>query len=365
MHSSYKTVQVKKVKYSKVIKFKTMTDERDTDGNFLPDENRLTKVGKFVRSTSIDELPQLFNVLKGDMALIGPRPLLVQYLPLYSKEQARRHEVRPGITGWAQCNGRNAISWTRKFELDVWYVDHCSFLLDLRILFITLKKVFVREGISQDGTGDDGGFLQEIIKSRYVFVWRKWSQAKVIIDILCAQGSQVEGLIDDNSEIRELHGYPVFHGRSDLFPLIISIGDNRIRRMISQHMQGVFGRAIHPSAIVSPSATIGEGTVIMQGAIVQADAQIGKHCIINTGASIDHESVIADYVHISPHSTLCGNVYVGEGSWIGAGSIVIPGLRIGRWCVIGAGSVVTKDIPDGVLAVGNRCKIIKKIANGE
>ena len=128
-----------------------MTDERDTDGNFLPDENRLTKVGKFVRSTSIDELPQLFNVLKGDMALIGPRPLLVQYLPLYSKEQARRHEVRPGITGWAQCNGRNAISWTRKFELDVWYVDHCSFLLDLRILFITLKKVFVREGISQEG----------------------------------------------------------------------------------------------------------------------------------------------------------------------------------------------------------------------
>ena len=198
-----------------------------------------------------------------------------------------------------------------------------------------------------------------------MYLYGASGHAKEIIDILCAQGSQVEGLIDDNSEIRELHGYPVFHGRSDLFPLIISIGDNRIRRMISQHMQGVFGRAIHPSAIVSPSATIGEGTVIMQGAIVQADAQIGKHCIINTGASIDHESVIADYVHISPHSTLCGNVYVGEGSWIGAGSIVIPGLRIGRWCVIGAGSVVTKDIPDGVLAVGNRCKIIKKIANGE
>lgn len=135
----------------------------------------MTKVGKFVRSTSIDELPQLFNVLKGDMALIGPRPLLVQYLPLYSKEQARRHEVRPGITGWAQCNGRNAISWTRKFELDVWYVDHCSFLLDLRILFITLKKVFVREGISQEGQATME-FLQEIIKSRYVFVWRKWSR---------------------------------------------------------------------------------------------------------------------------------------------------------------------------------------------
>lgn len=138
-------------KIFKVIKFKTMTDERDTNGNLLPDEARLTKVGKFVRSTSIDELPQLVNVLKGDMSLIGPRPLLPQYLPLYSKEQARRHEVRPGITGWAQCHGRNAISWTKKFELDVWYVDHCSFLLDLKIIFLTIKKVLVREGISQQG----------------------------------------------------------------------------------------------------------------------------------------------------------------------------------------------------------------------
>lgn len=138
-------------KIFKVIKYKTMTDERDAQGNLLPDADRLTKVGKFVRSTSIDELPQLINVLKGDMALIGPRPLLPQYLPLYSKEQARRHEVRPGITGWAQVNGRNAISWTKKFELDVWYVDHCSFGLDLKIIFLTIKKVFIREGISQEG----------------------------------------------------------------------------------------------------------------------------------------------------------------------------------------------------------------------
>ena len=138
-------------KIFKVIKFKTMTDERDADDNLLPDAERLTKVGRFVRSTSIDELPQLINVLKGDMALIGPRPLLPQYLPLYSKEQARRHEVRPGITGWAQVNGRNTISWTKKFELDVWYVDHCSFSLDVKIVFLTIKKVFMREGISQEG----------------------------------------------------------------------------------------------------------------------------------------------------------------------------------------------------------------------
>lgn len=135
-------------KIFKVIKFKTMTDERDANGVLLPDEDRLTKVGKFVRSTSIDELPQLINVLKGDMALIGPRPLLVQYLPLYSKEQARRHEVRPGISGWAQCHGRNAISWSEKFKLDVWYVDHVSFLTDLRVIFITIKNVLMRKDIN-------------------------------------------------------------------------------------------------------------------------------------------------------------------------------------------------------------------------
>ena len=138
-------------KIFKVIKYKTMTDERDAEGNLLPDEKRLTKVGKFVRSTSIDELPQLINVLKGDMALIGPRPLLVQYLPLYSPEQARRHEVRPGISGWAQCHGRNAISWTEKFKLDVWYVDHVSLLTDLKVIFITIKKVLFKEDINQVG----------------------------------------------------------------------------------------------------------------------------------------------------------------------------------------------------------------------
>lgn len=135
-------------KIFKVIKFKTMTDERDDEGNLLPDEKRLTKVGKFVRSTSIDELPQLINVFKGDMSLIGPRPLLVQYLSLYSPEQARRHEVRPGISGWAQCHGRNAISWTEKFKLDLWYVDHLSFWTDIQVIAITIKNVLMRKDIN-------------------------------------------------------------------------------------------------------------------------------------------------------------------------------------------------------------------------
>ena len=139
-------------KIFKVIKFKSMTDERDAEGNLLPDEVRLTKVGKFVRSTSIDELPQLINVVKGDMALIGPRPLRVEYLPLYSAEQARRHEVRPGISGWAQCHGRNAISWTEKFKLDVWYVDHCTLWTDIKVIWITVMKVIKRADINNEAT---------------------------------------------------------------------------------------------------------------------------------------------------------------------------------------------------------------------
>lgn len=138
-------------KIFRIVKFKTMTDERDSQGNLLPDEARLTRVGRIVRSTSFDELPQLFNVLKGDMALIGPRPLLPKYLPLYSEEQMRRHAVRPGISGWAQCHGRNSISWTEKFKLDVWYVDHLSLWVDIKVIYLTTLKVLQRDGITEEG----------------------------------------------------------------------------------------------------------------------------------------------------------------------------------------------------------------------
>lgn len=145
-------------KIFKIIKFKTMNDKKDANGNLLPDADRLTPIGAFVRKTSLDEIPQLINVLKGDMAIIGPRPLLPQYLPLYDKVQKRRHEVRPGITGWAQINGRNAISWTKKFELDVWYVDNISLILDFKIFLLTIKKVIVREGIAATGQATTEAF---------------------------------------------------------------------------------------------------------------------------------------------------------------------------------------------------------------
>lgn len=147
----FQTRPGKNEKVFRIVKFKTMNDKKDKNGDLLPDAERLTKIGSFVRKTSLDEVPQLINVLKGDMSLVGPRPLLVHYLPLYNETQKRRHEVRPGITGWAQVNGRNAISWQQKFDYDVWYVDHVSFGLDVKIFFLTLKKVFVREGISAEG----------------------------------------------------------------------------------------------------------------------------------------------------------------------------------------------------------------------
>lgn len=148
-------------KLFKIIKFKTMNEKRGADGKLLPDIQRITNIGHFVRKTSLDELPQLINVLKGDMALIGPRPLLVKYLPLYSTEQMRRHDVRPGISGWAQCHGRNALSWTEKFKLDVWYVDHVSLMTDIRVILITIKNVLMRKNIDNEVNNGSGRFTQE------------------------------------------------------------------------------------------------------------------------------------------------------------------------------------------------------------
>lgn len=194
-----------------------------------------------------------------------------------------------------------------------------------------------------------------------MYLYGASGHAKVIMDILKVNGINIDGLVDDNPALNELLGYPVYHQQYDLSPMIVSIGNNAIRKKIVENLSVEFGQAIHPTAVVSSTAIIEEGTVVMQGAIIQACSRIGKHCIINTGASVDHECVIEDYVHISPHATLCGNVHVGEGSWVAAGTIVLPGVKIGKWSVVGAGSVVSKDVPDGVLAVGNRCKIIKNL----
>lgn len=186
--------------------------------------------------------------------------------------------------------------------------------------------------------------------------------AKVIMDIINAEGNHVDELYDDAPHCSEINGIPVYvAGQKEVEgPLIVSIGSNKFRKLVAERYDVEYATACHPSALISPSAKIGEGTVVMQGAILQPDVRIGKHCIINSGASVDHECVTGDFVHISPHATLCGNVHVGEGSWIGASATVIPGIKIGKECVIGAGAVVIQDIPDGAIAVGNPARIIKK-----
>lgn len=184
---------------------------------------------------------------------------------------------------------------------------------------------------------------------------------KVIIDILEATKVPIDFIIDDNPKLSSLLGYQVIRPSSQYDQAIISIGDCKIRKRIVESIDvKEYIRAIHPSAIVSPRATIDEGSVVMQGAIIQSCAQIGKHCIINTGASVGHDAIISNYVHIAPHATVTGNVEIGEGTWIGAGTVIKQGVRIGNWCIIGAGSVVVDDIPSGVIAFGNKCKVYKK-----
>lgn len=190
-----------------------------------------------------------------------------------------------------------------------------------------------------------------------MYLYGASGHAKVIIDILKASGIVVDALFDDDTNIHELLSIPVMHDWTGESPLIISIGNNYSRKQISEKLNCEYGTVIHPSAIISPNSSIGEGSVVMQSAIVQSGAKIGKHCILNTGVSIDHECVIENFVHISPQATLCGNVHVGEGAWIGASAVVIPGVRIGKWSTIGAGSVVVKDVPDGALAYGNPCRV--------
>lgn len=192
-----------------------------------------------------------------------------------------------------------------------------------------------------------------------MYLYGASGHAKVIIDILEASGEKVQGLYDDNELLTSLFDYPILRTGGEKEPLIVAIGNNETRKKVADKLSCQFGRAIHPSAIISPRANIQDGTVVMQGAIIQADARIGRHCIINTAATVDHDCVVEDYVHISPNVSLCGNVHIGEGTQVGVGSVVVPGVKIGRWSLVCAGSVVTKDIPDYCIAAGNRCKVLK------
>lgn len=344
-----------------MIKFRTMKDAYDENGNPLPNELRFTPFGNFLRSTSLDELPELWNVLKGDMSLVGPRPLLVEYLPLYNEHQARRHEVRPGITGWAQVNGRNAISWEQKFDFDVWYVNNQSFWLDLKILFLTIKKVFVREGVNNSESVTMPRFSGN--KKKKIAILGASGHGKVLAEIAELTGWQEIDFYDDAWPSLKENGVWKVVGNTDLLiekakdyeGVIVGIGNNKVRLEKIKELKDAGAKLatlVHPFAVVSSYASIGEGSVVVAGAIVNPYSNIGIGAIINTGSSVGHDCELGDAVHICPGARLAGGSRIGTCTWVGIGAVVRQLISVGAYAVVGAGAVVVKDVPDHVTVVG-------------
>lgn len=344
-----------------IYKFRTMTNEKDVDGNLLPDDQRLVGIGKFIRSTSLDELPQLFNVIKGEMSFVGPRPLLIEYLDLYNDKQKRRHDVKPGITGWAQVNGRNAISWEQKFEYDVWYVDNQSFLLDIKIFWMTFLKVVKRSDITSLSSVTMEKFKGTDIVNNSIYIYGASGHGLVVADIARACGYENIIFIDDGN-----NQYLSFENikNNNKIPISLGIGNNNIRAKLFEKLekyQFQIKTLIHPSVVISSSIKILDGTVVMPNVVINAKVFIGKGVILNTGSIIEHECIIEDFVHISPKVALAGNVKIGKFSHIGMGSNIIQGIIVGNNSIIGAGSTVVKNINNYKKAYGTPCIEIEDI----
>ena len=354
----------------RMCKFRTMTDARDADGRLLPDEHRLSPFGRLLRSTSLDEVPELWNVLVGHMSLVGPRPLMTRYLSLYSPEQSRRHDSPPGVTGLAQVNGRNAVAWEKRFELDVWYVENMSLWLDIKILWMTIAAVFRREGISAQGHATMPEFCGSAgltATKKRVVVIGAGGHSKVVISTLQDTGIEIEAVFDDNPRVwgLEVLGVPVRGPLTMIGEMdgevsgVIAIGNNAVRERLALQINIEWLTVIHPRAVVHPSATLGPGTVVFAGAIIQPHVVVGRHAIINTSASIDHDGLIADFVSIAPGSHLAGTVTVGQRSALGTGCSVIPEVVIGDDVSIGAGTVVVRDVPPGSTLIGQMPRYLR------
>lgn len=352
-----------------MLKFRSMKDSVDDRGDPLPDSERMTPFGSFLRSSSLDELPGLWNVLKGDMSLVGPRPLLMEYLPLYSADQSRRHDVKPGITGWAQVNGRNAISWEQKFQYDTWYVDNKSFWLDLKIIALTIKKVFVREGINATGEVTMSKFAGDK-PAKKLAILGTGGHGKVVADTAEVCGwNDIEFFDDRWPAIEKVEHWYVSGDSQQLLMrlhefdgVIVAIGSNEIRySKITELLaaQAPLVSLIHPAATISRYASIGKGGVVFAGVVVNSYATIGVSSILNTGCSIDHDCCLADYVHISPGARLAGGVKIGRLSWVGIGASIRQSIHIGSNVKVGAGAVVVEDTADDLTVVGVPARVLR------
>jgi sugar O-acyltransferase (sialic acid O-acetyltransferase NeuD family) len=365
----------------RIFKFRTMREAWHPNGAPLADAKRLTRLGRFLRTTSLDELPQLFNVLRGEMSLIGPRPLLTQYLSQYTPTQARRHEVRPGVTGWAQINGRNQIDWPRRFQLDVWYVDHAGFWLDVKILLLTFGRVLSARGVHQPRSpititefqGNQNASIAVAEESRVpirgpVVVLGAGGHAKSVIASLEAAGHEIAAIYDDNPALwgTRIMGCLV-NGPVDQSctavgtAAVIAIGNPEVRFRLASRLAFHWISVVHPSAVVHSTVRIGPGAVVLAGAVVQPDSVIGDHVVINTGSTVDHDCTVAAFANIGPGTHLAGSVRIGEKADLGTGCAVIPGISIGPSSIIGAGGVVVEDIPSHAVAVGCPARIIRSL----
>ncbi len=351
-----------------LVKFRTMTDARGPQGQLLPDAQRLTQFGRLLRSTSLDELPELWNVIRGEMSLVGPRPLLTDYLRHYTAAESRRHAVRPGLTGLAQVRGRNGISWRRRLRYDAWYVARISLALDVRILLGTLGAVLWRRGIAADGHAT----MPRLDAERgangtpvAIYVIGAGGHGKVAVRAALASGIGVAGVFDDDPAKvgQSVGGAPVLGAvrsinRFQQLPTLIAIGDNRLRLLLAEQLDLPWATVIHPAALVDATATIGRGALVLAGAVVQADATVGEHAIVNDNATVEHDCIVERGAHVACGACLAGGAAVGEGALIGAGAVLLPRASVGDWATVGAGAVVLHAVPAGATAVGNPARLI-------
>lgn len=354
-----------------IFKFRTMfTGSGQKDFTVKGDgDPRLTRAGRFLRRSSLDELPQLLNVIRGDMSIVGPRPTLSYQVKRYNPRQMKRLSAKPGITGWAQVNGRNRLDWNKKIEMDLWYIDHYSFWLDLKIIFKTLKVVLLPGELYAVHKDDDISAAEKAV------IIGAGGHGRVVAEILALslEPDEISGFLDDDAYIwgQRVGGLPVLGGISAIKELcgrypalsaVAAVGDNAVRKRIIEDLSGCrvkFIKALHPRAVVSGAAAIGAGTMVAAGAVINTGAVIGSHVIINTASTVEHDCTVGDFAHISPGAVLGGGVQVGEGAQVGIGATVMPGRKVGCWSVVGAGAVVVEDIPTEVVAVGVPARVVQ------